>query len=167
VLTPTLLALGHEVTVVDNFLFRQNSLADAATTGVPGGARDCRDEALMKKLVAGAEAIIPLAALVGAAVVRPRPGGRPGRPISRPWRCSAAWPPRPRRILVPVTNSGYGVGEKASIAPRKRRSGRSHSMASPKWQAEEAILQRENSISFRLATVLRRLAPDAHGPAGQ
>ena len=28
VLTPTLLGLGHEVTVVDNFLFRQNSLAD-------------------------------------------------------------------------------------------------------------------------------------------
>jgi nucleoside-diphosphate-sugar epimerase len=28
VLTPSLLALGHEVTVVDNFMFRQNSLND-------------------------------------------------------------------------------------------------------------------------------------------
>ena len=28
VLTPALLAQGHEVTVLDNFYFRQNSLAD-------------------------------------------------------------------------------------------------------------------------------------------
>jgi nucleoside-diphosphate-sugar epimerase len=33
VLTPTLLASGHEVTVVDNFLFRQNSLADCCHYG--------------------------------------------------------------------------------------------------------------------------------------
>src|ERR1019366_4688202 len=50
VLTPSLLALGHKVTVVDNFLFRQNSLADCchqATFQVVRG--DCRDEALMKR----------------------------------------------------------------------------------------------------------------------
>jgi nucleoside-diphosphate-sugar epimerase len=66
VLTPTLLALGHGVTVVDNFLFRQNSLADCchyATFQVVRGG--CRDEALMKKLVASADVVIPLAALVG------------------------------------------------------------------------------------------------------
>src|SRR5271157_4970162 len=62
VLTPTLLGLGHEVTVVDNFLFRQNTLADCcpyATFQVVRG--DCRDEALMKSLVAKADVIIPLA----------------------------------------------------------------------------------------------------------
>ena len=67
VLTPSLLALGHEVTVVDNFMFRQNSLNDCChyeTFQVVRG--DCRDEALMKKLVAGADVVIPLAALVGA-----------------------------------------------------------------------------------------------------
>ena len=67
VLTPTLLGLGHEVTVVDNFLFRQNTLADCchyATFQVVRG--DCRNEALMKQLVAKADVIIPLAALVGA-----------------------------------------------------------------------------------------------------
>jgi nucleoside-diphosphate-sugar epimerase len=67
VLTPTLLALGHELTVVDNFLFRQNTLTDCchyATFRVVRG--DCRDEVLMKKLVPMADVIIPLAALVGA-----------------------------------------------------------------------------------------------------
>jgi len=28
IMTPHLLGLGHEVTVLDNFMFRQNSLAD-------------------------------------------------------------------------------------------------------------------------------------------
>src|ERR1035441_10212004 len=49
VLTPTLLGLGHEVTVLDNFMFRQQSLADCchyATFQVVRG--DCRDEALMR-----------------------------------------------------------------------------------------------------------------------
>ena len=67
VLTPTLLGLGHEVTMVDSFLFRQASLMDCCqheTFQVVRG--DCRDEALMKKLVAKADAVIPLAALVGA-----------------------------------------------------------------------------------------------------
>jgi nucleoside-diphosphate-sugar epimerase len=45
VLTPTLLASGHEVTVVDNFLFRQNSLADCCQYGSFQVVRgDCRDE---------------------------------------------------------------------------------------------------------------------------
>ena len=77
VLTPTLLAHGHEVTVVDSFLFRQNSLADCCqyeTFQIVRG--DCRDEALMKKLVAQADVIIPLAALVGAPLCDRDPHGR-------------------------------------------------------------------------------------------
>ena len=70
VLTPSLLALGHEVTVVDNLLFRQSSLADCCHhEGFQVVRGDCRDEALMKKLVAKADVIIPLAALVGAPLI--------------------------------------------------------------------------------------------------
>ena len=67
VLTPMLLQAGHEVTVVDNFLFGQSTLLDCChNPGFQVVRGDCRDEALMKKLVAKAELIIPLAALVGA-----------------------------------------------------------------------------------------------------
>src|ERR1039458_2330570 len=69
VLTPSLLALGHEVTVVDNFMFRQNSLNDCChyeTFQVVRG--DCRDEALMKKLGSG------------SASSRARTGSWAGRP---------------------------------------------------------------------------------------
>ena len=67
VLTPALLQLGHEVTVLDNFMFRQNSLTDCCgyeTFQVVRG--DCRDEALLKRLAARADVLMPLAALVGA-----------------------------------------------------------------------------------------------------
>src|SRR6185369_10885139 len=66
VLTPTLLAQGHEVTVLDNFYFKQNSLMDCCPYEKFQVVRgDCRDEALVKSLVAKADLIIPLAALVG------------------------------------------------------------------------------------------------------
>ena len=52
--------------MLDNFYFNQNSLLDCCqyeTFQVIRG--DCRDEALLKPLVAKADLIIPLAALVG------------------------------------------------------------------------------------------------------
>jgi nucleoside-diphosphate-sugar epimerase len=70
VLAPTLLGLGHEVTVLDSFMFRQNSLTDCCHYGSFQVVRgDCRDEALVKKLLASTDVIIPLAALVGAPLV--------------------------------------------------------------------------------------------------
>ncbi|MBC8096284.1 MAG: NAD-dependent epimerase/dehydratase family protein, partial [Akkermansiaceae bacterium] len=66
VLTPTLLADGHEVTVVDNFYFNQSSLMDCCPYEKFQVIRgDSREESLMKPLVAKADLIIPLAALVG------------------------------------------------------------------------------------------------------
>ena len=68
ILTPTLLAQGHEVTVLDNFYFNQNSLLDCCHSEKFAVARgDCREEAVMKPLIAKADLIIPLAALVGGA----------------------------------------------------------------------------------------------------
>src|SRR5438105_2232057 len=66
VLTPALLADGHEVTVLDNLYFNQNSLLDCCAHESFQIVRgDCRDQAVMKPLVAKADLIIPLAALVG------------------------------------------------------------------------------------------------------
>src|ERR1044071_4782007 len=66
VLTPTLLAEGHEVTVLDNFYFDQNSLLDCCQYEKFRVVRgDARDENLVKAQVAKADVIIPLAALVG------------------------------------------------------------------------------------------------------
>ncbi len=66
-LVPQLLAAGYAVTVVDNFMFRQAALLACCHHPEFEVVRgDCRDERLMAPLVARHDAIIPLAALVGA-----------------------------------------------------------------------------------------------------
>ena len=153
VMTPTLLALGHEVTVVDNFMFRQNSLADCCqydTFQVLRG--DCRDEALMKKLVAKADVIIPLAALVGAPLCDRDPvAARTTNQEAVELLCRLA--SKEQRMLVPITNSGYGIGEKGKQCTEESPLRPISLYGVTKVAAEKRILERENSLSFRLATV--------------
>jgi nucleoside-diphosphate-sugar epimerase len=153
VLTPTLLGLGHEVTVVDNFYFRQNTLADCCqydTFQVVRG--DARDEALMKPLIAKADVIIPLAALVGVPLCNSDQIATQTTNFEAvAMVCRVA--SKSQRVIMPVTNSGYGVGEKGKFCTEDTPLRPISSYGVTKVKAEEAVLQRENSISFRLATV--------------
>ncbi len=153
VLTPSLLSQGHEVTVVDNFMFRQNSLADCChyeNFHIIRG--DCRDEALIKKLVPKADAIIPLAALVGAPLCDRDPvATRTTNLEAIDLICRVA--SKQQWMLVPITNSGYGIGEKGKQCTEESPLRPISLYGVTKVQAEEKIMQRENSLSFRLATV--------------
>ncbi len=153
ILTPTLLAQGHEVTVLDNFYFRQNSLADCCpydTFQVVRG--DCRNEALVKPLVARADVIIPLAALVGVPLCNADPiATQTTNQDAVEMICRLASPQQ--RILMPVTNSGYGIGEQGKHCTEDSPLRPISTYGVTKVKAEEAVLARENSISFRLATV--------------
>jgi nucleoside-diphosphate-sugar epimerase len=152
ILTPTLLAHGHDVTVLDSFVFRQSSLADCchySTFQVVRG--DCRDEALVKQVDAQADLIIPLAALVGAPLCDRDPlAARSTNFEAVDMLCRIASPAQ--RIIMPVTNSGYGVGEPGKHCTEETPLRPISLYGITKVRAEEAILQRENSISFRLAT---------------
>ena len=153
VMTPTLLSLGHEVTVVDNFMFRQNSLADCCqydTFEVIRG--DCRNEDLMKKLVAKADVIIPLAALVGAPLCDRDPvAARTTNQEAVELLCRLA--SKEQYMIVPITNSGYGIGEKGKHCTEDSPLRPISLYGVTKVEAEKRIMERENSISFRLATV--------------
>lgn len=153
VLTPTLLGLGHEVTVLDNFRFRQNSLHDCChydTFQVVNG--DCRDEARMKPLVAKADLILPLAALVGVPLCnQDQVGTQTINFEAVAMLCRIASPAQ--RMIMPVTNSGYGIGEKGKFCTEESPLKPLSTYGITKVKAEEAVLQRENSLSFRLATV--------------
>ncbi|MDW8310198.1 MAG: NAD(P)-dependent oxidoreductase [Verrucomicrobiales bacterium] len=153
VLTPTLLALGHEVTVLDNFLFGQSSLLDCChyeNFRVVRG--DARDEVLMKSLVAKADVIIPLAALVGAPLCKQDEiAARTTNQEAIEMLCRIAG--REQWILLPVTNSGYGIGEPGKFCTEDSPLRPISLYGVTKVKAEEAVLRRENSISFRLATV--------------
>src|SRR5437879_2298220 len=112
VLAPTLLAQGHDVTVVDNFYFNQNSLVDCChydTFQVIRG--DCREESLMKPLVAKADLIIPLAALVGVPLCNTdQLATRTTNQEAVEMLCRLAG--KNQWMIMPVTNSGYGIREK-------------------------------------------------------
>ncbi|MBU6359947.1 MAG: NAD-dependent epimerase/dehydratase [Chloroflexi bacterium] len=152
-LTPVLLAAGYDVTVLDSFMFQQNSLADCChydSFHVMRG--DCRDEKLLTKLVSQADIIIPLAALVGAPLcARDAIGAQTINAGAVQILCRIA--SKDQRILMPTTNSGYGIGEAGKYCTEETPLRPISHYGVTKVEAEAAVLSRENSISFRLATV--------------
>ena len=76
ILVPELLKLDYEVTVVDNFMYKQNSLLDYCMNPNFKIIRgDARDENLMKNLVKDKDYVLPFAALVGAPISSRDPFG--------------------------------------------------------------------------------------------
>jgi nucleoside-diphosphate-sugar epimerase len=152
-LVPQLLAAGHTVTVLDNYLFGQNPFADCFHQDSFSVVRgDCRDERLLAELVPNHDVIIPLAALVGAPLCnRDALGAVSTNRDAIRLLCRLA--SQNQKILMPVTNSGYGIGQPGipctEDSPLKPLS----LYGTSKVEAESAVLERENSISFRLATV--------------
>ncbi len=153
VLTPGLLRQGHEVTVLDNFMFGQSSLADCCAFDSFDVARgDARDETCVRNLVAKADAIIPLAAYVGAPMCERDPlAARSTNLDAIRMLCRLA--SKDQWILLPTTNSGYGIGEEGTFCTEESPLRPISLYGATKVDAERAVLERENGISFRLATV--------------
>ncbi|WP_413173116.1 NAD-dependent epimerase/dehydratase family protein [Anabaena azotica] len=153
VLTPTLLSQGYEVTVLDNFIFHQHSLADCCHyDGFQIVRGDCREEDTIKTLLKDADVIIPLAALVGAPLCKnDKIGTQTINSDAVKMLCRLA--SKEQRILMPVTNSGYGIGEAGKYCTEDSPLRPISLYGVTKVEAEKAVLERENSITFRLATV--------------
>ncbi len=153
VLVPALLDAGHRVTVLDNFMFRQNSLA--AVCHHPGFdvvSGDARVEDTVKPLVRDADVIIPLAALVGAPLCDKDPVG--AATTNRDGQLMLlGLLGRDQRVLMPVTNSGYGIGEQDKFCTEETPLRPVSLYGRHKVEVEAAALDRDNTISFRLATV--------------
>ena len=153
IVTPHLLNKGHEVTVLDNFLFRQNSLADCChyeSFNVVRG--DCRDASILKNLLKDADIIIPLAAMVGAPLCdQDKLAAESVNHSAVKLICDLVSPDQ--RIIIPITNSGYGVGEEGKFCTEKTPLRPISLYGKTKVVAEKEVLSRDNSISFRLATV--------------
>jgi len=153
VLTLSFLAEGHEVTVLDNFYFDQNSLLDCCQYEKFRVVRgDARDENLIKSLLPQADLAIPLAALVGVPICNTDAiATKSTNQDAVEMLCRLA--SREQRVIMPVTNSGYGIGEKGKYCTEETPLKPISTYGVTKVKAEEAVLSRENSISFRLATV--------------
>jgi nucleoside-diphosphate-sugar epimerase len=152
VLTGHLLGEGYKVTVLDSLLYGQSSLFALAVnphfTFVKG---DVLDESLIKDLVGKHDAVIHLAAIVGAPACKMNPSLAQlvnhdsvkmlVRHISRS-----------QKLLFPNTNSGYGIGKKDAECTEKSPLKPVSDYGRQKVAAEKLVHSR-GGISFRLATV--------------
>ena len=153
VLVPELLSLGNNVTVIDNFLYRQSSLIDCCKyknfTIING---DSRDEKTLLRGMEGADVIIPLAALVGfpvcdrdktAAVTTNRDAVKKIIELRSP----------EQKIIFPCTNSGYGLGQGQQFCTEESPINPVSLYGKTKMEAEKAVLEAGNSVCFRFATL--------------
>ena len=153
VLSRVLLERGHHVTVLDSFLYNQNSLLDCCPSPLFDIVRgDCRDERILADLVSKHDIIIPLAAIVGGPICADdRVAATSTNLDAIRTLCRVA--SSSQTILFPVTNSGYGIGEKAAHCTEESPLRPISLYGETKVEAERVVLDRGNAITFRLATV--------------
>lgn len=153
VLCEHLLRAGYRVTAVDNLMYRQHGLfhlcADPNFDFVPG---DARDERVMAPLIKKADAILPLAGIVGVGACNRDPL------LTRTVNLEAVrminrLRSKQQTVVFPTTNSGYGAKsgdvhctEETPLEPISL-------YGQTKVEAEKALLDSPNTITLRLATV--------------
>jgi nucleoside-diphosphate-sugar epimerase len=153
ILVPTLLAKGHEVTVIDNLLFRQTALLDCCASSKFHFIRgDVRDEALMRSETSKHDVIIPLAAIVGA------PASNRDLLSTQQINFDSVKSlvnmlSRQQMVFYPTTNSGYGVGQKGVYCDETTPLNPLSAYGRTKVEAEKILLDSGLAVTFRLATV--------------
>jgi nucleoside-diphosphate-sugar epimerase len=152
-LVPDLLSKKHKVTVIDNFMYDQTSLATSVRDrNLEIIFGDVRDESLMKKLISKADIIIPLAAIVGAPACDKDPvTAQSINKDSILWLLKQL--SKSQQIIMPTTNSAYGSGGKNNFCDENSPLNPLSLYARDKVVVEKSLLEHENSTSFRLATV--------------
>jgi nucleoside-diphosphate-sugar epimerase len=152
-LVPALLDRGFIVTVVDNFMYGQDSLAAVCYHPAFSLVRgDVRSIDTMRPLLAKADVIIPLAARVGAPLCDRDPIAATTTNVQAIVDMLDDLS-RDQVVLFPVTNSGYGIGQTGTVCTEESPIRPISLYARSKVDAERALLDRHPSaVSFRLAT---------------
>ena len=152
-MVPELLKAGNQVTVLDNFLYHQNSLAHVChDTNLKVINGDIRLKDVMTATMNDADIIIPLAAFVGAPLCNKDPVGATTTnrdAILMMLKLASD----DQSILMPTTNSAYGSGSDNNFCDEESELRPITQYAKEKVEIEKVLMERENSISFRLATV--------------
>ena len=153
ILVPELIKLNHEVTVLDNFMYKQSSLNHLCVFEnfkIING--DIRDKNLIKSLLKTNDLIIPLAAIVGAPLCSKDPFSAQSinhDAIAEMIKDAS----KDQLIIMPTTNSAYGTGDKNNYCDENSILKPISKYAIDKVEIEKLLMARENSISYRLATV--------------
>jgi nucleoside-diphosphate-sugar epimerase len=153
VLCEHLLDAGCRVTAMDNLMFGQNSLFHlCANSDFEFVFGDVRDEALMRDLVKDADAIIPLAAVVGAPASNRDPWLTESVNLEAIRLLNRLRSDR-QLVIYPTTNSGYGTKSSEVQCTEDTPLQPISLYGRTKVQAEAELLEQPNTITLRLATV--------------
>jgi len=151
VLTEVLLNKGYQVTVIDNLIYKQTSIAPFSYhPNFDFILGDVTNEPLLKSLVEKHDVIIPLAAIVGMPACKAQPELTVKVNFEQVKNITK-WITKDQMLLVPNTNSQYGssteiITEDSPFKPLSL-------YAETKCDAEKAVLDSGNGIALRLATV--------------
>ncbi len=153
VLIPELLRAGHEVTVIDNFLYGQTSLLETCNfdnfTIIRG---DVRNETIISEHIKDKDFIFPLASLVGAPLcdydpIAARTTNLDAVELLIKLRNSG------QKIIFPNTNSGYGTGQGNTVFCTEETELKPISLYGRlKVEAEQKLFTAGDFIVLRLAT---------------
>ena len=149
-LVPKLLE-KHDVTVLDNFIYRQNSLAQlCGKKNFDVHKVDCRDSLAVKQHLKHADVILPLAALVGAPLCNENPIDAALLNLHARIELFKNLS-QEQLVIMPTTESAYGANGK--VCTEETAANPLSSYAEHAIETESALLQRDKSGSLRLATV--------------
>ncbi len=153
IMVPLLLNEGHEVVVIDNFVYNQSSLLDCCyrkELRIISG--DVRNERLISNAMRGMDAIFPLACLVGAPLCEKMP--LEAKSINyEAIKMIIRLRSKSQLIIFPTTNSGYGIGQKGIHCTEDTPLNPVSLYGKLKVQLEKELLEDGNVITLRLATV--------------
>ncbi|MFC1724220.1 NAD-dependent epimerase/dehydratase family protein [candidate division KSB1 bacterium] len=153
IFVPELLKSGHEVIVIDNFLYNQTSLLDVCNnkrlTIVRG---DARNKDIVSKWLKEVDAVYPLACLTGAPLCDKDPIA--ARTVNfEAVKMINDIRSKDQIVIYPTTNSGYGIGQDGIYCTEETPLNPISLYGRLKSDAEKALLDTGNCITFRLATV--------------
>jgi nucleoside-diphosphate-sugar epimerase len=151
VLAEVLINKGYKVTVLDNLIYKQTSVAPFVyNPNFNFVLGDVTDNAVLRPLVESHDVIIPLAAIVGMPACK----AQPELTVKVNYlqvKNITEWMNKNQMVLIPNTNSQYGssteiITEESPFKPLSL-------YAETKCDAEKVVLESGNGIALRLATV--------------
>ena len=151
VLTEVLLGKGYQVTVLDNLIYKQTSVAPFSfNKNFKFILGDVTDNSILRPLVESHDVIIPLAAIVGMPACKAQPELTIKINFEQINNITK-WVTKNQMVLIPNTNSQYGssteiITEDSPFKPLSL-------YAETKCDAEKSVLDSGNGIALRLATV--------------
>jgi len=152
-LAPVLLKKDYNVTIIDNFMYNQNSLLDICHhENLSIVNADVRNENVISLLIKNVDFIVPLACIVGAPACDKNPTA--AQTINYDAiKMILKLRKKDQKIIFPTTNSGYGIGQEGIYCTEKSALNPISLYGRLKVKIEKEILESCNSITLRLATV--------------